>query len=47
LVLWPLDLDTRRTASDADSLGPLRAELRSHYRVIETFSGGDQVWQRE
>lgn len=47
LVLWPLDLDTRRTASDADSLGPLRAELRSRYRVIETFSGGDQVWQRE
>ena len=46
LVLWPLDLDIRRDAADADSLAPLRAELHSRYRVIKTFASGDQVWQR-
>lgn len=47
LVLWSLDLDTRQTDPAADPLGPLRADLRTHYQMVKTFSNGDQVWRRQ
>lgn len=47
LVLWTSALDIPREASPAsDHLGPLRADLRSHYHVVKTFAGGDQIWER-
>ncbi|HEV2494474.1 MAG TPA: hypothetical protein VG204_15535 [Terriglobia bacterium] len=47
LVFWSPALDGGRTYRAArDHLGPLRDYLRNHYRVIKTFSTGDQVWER-
>jgi len=47
LVLWSLDLDIPQDNSGAgDHLGPLRADLHTHYHVIKTFANGEQVWER-
>jgi len=46
-VLWSLELDTASIDRPAgDHLGPLRAYLRTHYQVVESFEDGDQVWER-
>jgi hypothetical protein len=46
-VLWPTWLDPVDTARGDDHLGPLRAYLRSHYRMTPTFPDGDEeVWER-
>jgi len=47
LVLWSVDLDlTEQIRRREDHLGPLRAYLGDHYRVVKTFSDGTQVWER-
>jgi hypothetical protein len=46
-VLWAVSLDlTDASRASGDHLGPLRAYLRDHYRVVTTFRDGAQVWQR-
>ena len=47
-ILWPRRLDGPDDPSRPweDHLGPFRAYLGSHYRVVKTFSDGDQIWQR-
>lgn len=30
----------------SDHLEPLRMYLRAHYRVVKTFPGLDQIWER-
>ena len=46
-ILWWVNLDVPEDSTGADDhLGPLRAYLRRHYRVVKTFPGGDQVWER-
>jgi hypothetical protein len=48
LALWSLDLDIPQSNSGAgDYLGPLRADLHAHYRVIKSFADGEQVWERK
>src|ERR1700733_9101267 len=46
-VSWYGDLDNVPTAPRGDHLGPLRRYLREHYRVAETFSNGDEIWERK
>lgn len=48
LVLWSVGLDYPWfDSSEADHLSPLRAYLRSHYRVLGVLPNGDQVWERK
>jgi len=45
-VVWSVDLDLPEPDQvGGDHLGPLRAYLRAHYRVVKTFDDGSQVWQ--
>ncbi len=47
-VLWSVWLDLRDDRNPAgDHLGPLRAYLRTHYRVVKTFPDFEQVWERD
>jgi hypothetical protein len=47
-VLWSLSLDLdSRGETSGDHLAPLRAYVRSHYRVEKTFDNFDQVWERQ
>lgn len=47
-VIWSpmLDVADPRNRGTDDHLGPLRAHLRTYYHVVKTFTGGDQVWER-
>lgn len=46
-VLWWADLDLPDPSSpQGDHLGPIRAYLREHYRVTESFPDGE-VWERQ
>jgi hypothetical protein len=46
LVLWSFGLETPQGDIAGDHLGPRRAYLHTHYRVVKTFANGDQVWER-
>lgn len=47
-ILWTPDLDFPFDYVPAhDSLGPLRAYMRDHYRLVETFADLQQVWERK
>ncbi len=47
LVYWSADLDRPEDPLESgDHLGPLRAYLRGHYRVIKIL-GDDQIWERK
>jgi len=46
-IMWEVSLDVPSGADvAADHLGPLRLYLRTHYRVVKTFAGLSQVWER-
>lgn len=48
-VSWYIDLDRGIGAahlSKGDHLAPMRQYLHEHYRLAETFSNGDQMWER-
>lgn len=45
-VSWYPGLDDELAGSREDNLGPLRDELRKHYRVAVTFSNDDKIWER-
>jgi hypothetical protein len=46
-VMWEAGFDVPSGAGvAADHLGPLRLYLRTHYRVVKTFAGLNQVWER-
>ena len=46
-VLWSAWLDWPPADKPAgDHLGPLRAYLREHYRIVKTFTDGDELWKR-
>jgi hypothetical protein len=47
VMWWPeLDLPDDAAHPEGDHLGPLRAYLSRHYRVVKTFTDGTQVWER-
>jgi hypothetical protein len=47
-VLWGVSLDFPDPRHPAgDHLGPLRAYLRDHYRVVKAFDDGAEMWERE
>jgi len=43
-VLWSARLDTGSNGSDG--LSPMRRYLREHYRVVERFAPGEDLWER-
>jgi hypothetical protein len=46
-VLWQVDLYPGVVSSPSvNNLGPLIAYLKTHYRVVKTFSDSEQVWER-
>lgn len=48
-VSWYAGIDTSKDAArhpEGDHLGPMRVYLRRHYRLAQTFSNGDQIWER-
>jgi hypothetical protein len=45
-VSWYAGLDDEVVDSMGDNLGPLREELRKHYRVAATFANDDKIWER-
>jgi hypothetical protein len=48
LVVWGgayMDIP-RQVPPSHDHLGPLRAYLRDHYRLVKIFPDGEEVWQR-
>ena len=47
-VSWYSGLDRVRAAGydPGDHLDPIRLYLRQHYHVAQTFSNGDQIWER-
>jgi hypothetical protein len=46
-VSWYPDLDSVPRDRQGNNLAPLRRDLREHYRVTETFSSGDKIWERD
>jgi hypothetical protein len=48
-VSWYIGLDREKDASlhpQGNHLAPIRAYLRDHYHVAQTFENGDQIWER-
>jgi hypothetical protein len=48
-VSWYSGLDSEKNAShppESNHLAPIRLYLREHYHVAQTFSNGDQIWER-
>ena len=48
-VSWYVGLDREKEAGrhpEGNHLAPLRLYLRQHYHVAQTFSTGDQMWER-
>ncbi len=48
-VLWSVWLDVPRDKLfETNTLAPIRSYLRTHYRVVKTFTDDDfeQVWER-
>ena len=48
-VSWYRGLDHETDAArhpEGDHLAPIRSYLKEHYHVAQTFSNGDQIWER-
>lgn len=48
-VSWYIGLDREKDAArhpEGNHLSPMRAYLRENYHLVETFSNGDQIWER-
>ncbi len=48
-VSWYIGLDREKDAArhpEGNHLAPIRLYLREHYHVAQTFSNGDQIWER-
>jgi hypothetical protein len=48
-VSWYAGIDISKDAArhpEGDHLGPMRVYLHRHYRLAQTFSNGDQIWER-
>jgi hypothetical protein len=48
-VSWYVGLDDEKDAArhpEGNHLAPIRLYLREHYHVAQTFSNGDQIWER-
>jgi hypothetical protein len=48
-VSWYIGLDYEKDAArhpEGDHLAPIRVYLREHYHLAQTFSNGDQIWER-
>lgn len=45
-VGWYASSETEIADPAEDNLGPLRVYLRNHYHVAQTFSNGDEIWER-
>ena len=48
-VSWYRGLDYEKEAArhpESNHLGPLRLYLHEHYHIAQTFSNGDQIWER-
>jgi hypothetical protein len=48
-VSWYIGLDRENDAArhpEGNHLAPIRLYLREHYHVAQTFSNGDQIWER-
>jgi hypothetical protein len=48
-ILWSPVLNEQRDSRGPweNHLGPLRTYLHSHYRRVQVFADGDEVWERE
>jgi hypothetical protein len=47
-VLWYAGLSVSNAQQPSgDHLNPLREYLRSHYRLVDTFSNGDRIFERQ
>ena len=46
-VSWYQGLDDVPVGPDADHLGPLRQYLKEHYFLANTFSDGNEMWERD
>ena len=48
-ISWPMELNDDNQAdrhAEGNHLGPIRQYLDEHYHVAQTFSNGDQMWER-
>jgi hypothetical protein len=48
-VSWYIGLDREKDAArhpEGNHLAPIRQYLREHYHLAQTFSNGDQIWER-
>ena len=48
-VSWYIGLDGEKDAArhpEGNHLAPIRQYLHEHYRLAQTFSNGDQMWER-
>jgi hypothetical protein len=49
-VSWYIGLDREKEAllhPEGNHLAPIRAYLREHYHLAQTFENGDQIWERD